>query len=65
MNTDEIFKIKEAAAFARVAVPTLRKAIKSGALRAALIPGGGGYRILKSDLIGWVKDGCKGISDES
>lgn len=57
---DDVMDVEEAAAFVRLSKPLLRRAVKRGKLKAAVIPGGGGHRFLRSALIEWVDAGCPG-----
>lgn len=61
---DEVMDIEEAAVFVRLSKTLLRRAVKRGKLKAALIPGGGGHRFLRSALIEWVDAGCPGCESE-
>lgn len=57
---DEVMDIEEAAQFVRLSKPLLRRAVRRGALKAAAIPGGAGFRFLRSSLVEWVSAGCPG-----
>lgn len=62
--SDEVLDIDEAAEFSKISKGLIRKAIRSGFLQGAIIPGPVGVRVTKSSLIEWINNGCQGKEGE-
>jgi len=57
--SSEVMDIDEASEFAKVSKGLIRKAIRTGHLQGAVIPGPVGVRVVKESLLDWINNGCK------
>lgn len=64
-TSDEVFKLKEAATFAKVTKELLARALRRGKLKGSKPSNSSGWHILKSRLIQWVDDGMPGTEPET
>ena len=63
--SDEVLSIDEAAEFARLSKRMLLRAIERGRLKAAMPSRANGWRLLKSNVIAWIDNGCPGCEPDA